>query len=273
MGWSGGSLAERQEYVREPIGAPLAKSALLHVLAVALLLAYAYVHHLFRGSEWGSNSFQQGAIQATLVSSAAVPLPQDHPPTENVLETETPSEAPALPQPKAAPIPLPEAIPIPVKQPPVKQAKKPSQRTPLPRQQPPPKVQNKANYGEATPANLPKASTNAPNANTPVQVAGGDFGSRFGWYVNVIKTRVQQNWLLPEVAASTPAGATVYIQFSIRRDGTTSDISIATSSGYPSLDTSCLRAVQRVDTFGALPSGYDQGTLSVLYHCTYPGHQ
>jgi periplasmic protein TonB len=273
MGWSGSSLTERQEYAREPIRVPMAKSALLHVLAVLLLLGYAYAHHLFHGSEWGSNNFQEGAIQATLVNSAAVPLPQEHPPTENVLETTTPSEAPALQEPKAAPIPLPEAVPIPVKQVPVKHAEKPSPRTPLPRQQPPPKTQNKATYGEATPANLPKAPANAPNANIPVQVSGGDFGSRYGWYVNVIKTRVQQNWLLPEVATSTPAGATVYIQFSIRRDGSTDDISVATSSGYPSLDTSCLRAVQRVDTFGALPSGYDQSSLSVLYHCTYPGHQ
>ena len=38
---------------------------------------------------------RQGAIQATLVSSAALPLPQDHPPTDNVLATETPSVAPA----------------------------------------------------------------------------------------------------------------------------------------------------------------------------------
>ncbi len=269
----GGSLAERRELRPEPIGPPLAKSALLHVLAVILLLGYALVHHFFHGNEWGSNDFQQGAIQATLVNSAAVPLPQEHPPTDNVLETQTPSEAPELPQPKAAPIPLPEAIPIPEKHATVKKAPKTSPRKPLPRQQPPPKLQNKANYGEAAPANLPKAATANPNASSTVQVAGGDFGSRYGWYVDVIKTKVAQNWLLPEVATSTPTGATVYVQFSVHRDGSTSGVRVATSSGYSSLDQSCLRAVQRVDTFGALPSGYNQSTLSVLYHCTYPGHQ
>lgn len=268
---TGGSLAEQREL--EPIGRFLGKSVLLHVLVVALLLGYALVHHFFHGNEWGSNDFQQGAIQATLVNSAAVPLPREHPPTDNVLETNTPSEAPALPEPKAAPIALPEAIPIPQKRTPVKKAPAPSRRKPLPRQQPPPKLQNKANYGEAAPANLPRAAAANPSANSTVQVAGGDFGSRYGWYVDVIKTKVAQNWLLPEVATSTPAGATVYIQFSIHRDGSTSSVSVATSSGYSSLDLSCLRAVQRVDTFGALPSGYNQSTLSVLYHCTYPGHQ
>ena len=275
MAWSqtGGGLAEEQEYALDPIRAPLAKSALLHLLVAILLLGYGYVDHFFRGNEWGSNDFQQGAIQATMVSSAAVPLPQDHPPTDNVLETQTPSEAPALPEEKAAPIPLPEAIPIPEKQTPVKKAPKASPKKPLPRQQPPPRPQNKANYGEAAPANLPQAAASNPNANSTVQVAGGDFGSRYGWYVNVIKSKVAQNWLLPEVATSTPAGATVYIQFSIHRDGSPGAVSVATSSGSPSLDSSCLHAIQRVDTFGGLPSGYNQSSLSVLYHCTYPGHQ
>ena len=65
-------------------------------LIVGLLIGYGYMHNLFHGSEWGANAFQQGAIQATLVSTAALPLPQDHPPTDNVLATETPSVAPAL---------------------------------------------------------------------------------------------------------------------------------------------------------------------------------
>lgn len=275
MAWSqtGGGLEGEQRYAPDPIRAPLVKSVFLHLTVAALLLAYGYVHHFFRGNEWGSNDFQQGAIQATMVNSAAVPLPQEHPPTSNVLETQTPSEAPALPEPKAAPIPLPEAIPIPEKKTPVKKAPKASPRKPLPRQEPPPKLRNKANYGEAAPANLPRAAATQPSANSTVQVAGGDFGSRYGWYVEVIKTKVAQNWLQPEVATGTPAGATVYIEFSVHRDGSTSGVRIATSSGYSSLDQSCLRAVQRVDTFGALPSGYNQSTLSVLYHCTYPGHQ
>src|ERR1700733_424327 len=98
------------------IGSPFAKSTVLHVLIFAGLIGYGYVHNLLHGNEWGSNSFQQGAIQATLVSTAALPLPQDHPPTDNVLATETPSVAPALEEQKQEPLPLPEAVPIPEKQ-------------------------------------------------------------------------------------------------------------------------------------------------------------
>src|ERR1700730_8685569 len=98
------------------IGSPFALSTLMHGLIVGLLIGYGYIHNLFHGNEWGANAFQQGAIQATLVSTASLPLPQDHPPTDNVLATETPSVAPALEEQKQEPIPLPDAAPIPEKQ-------------------------------------------------------------------------------------------------------------------------------------------------------------
>jgi protein TonB len=109
----------------EGLASPFAQSFLLHGLIVGALIGYAYVHNMLHGSEWGANAFQQGAIQATLVSTAALPLPQDHPPTDNVLATETPSVAPALEEQKTEPLPLPEAIPIPEKQAPAKPEPKP----------------------------------------------------------------------------------------------------------------------------------------------------
>jgi protein TonB len=102
-------------------------------------------------------------------------------------------------------------------------------------------------------------------------VTGGDFGSRFGWYVDVIKRKVAQDWYLQEVDPSTPAGATVFVQFTVGRDGSPGTVSLATPSSSQSLNSSCLHAVQRVDTFGPLPAGYNESSLNVLYHCTYPG--
>jgi protein TonB len=255
----------------EGLASPFAQSFLLHGLIVGVLFGYAYVHNMLHGSEWGANAFQQGAIQATLVSTAALPLPQDHPPTDNVLATETPSVAPALEEQKTEPIPLPEAIPIPEKQAPAKPQPKPVPKTP-PQHQPPPKPQYKANYGEAAPANVPRSTASNNSANSPNVVTGGDFGSRFGWYVDVIKRKVAQDWYLQEVdPSSTPAGATVFVQFTVGRDGSPGTVSLATPSSSPSLNSSCLHAVQRVDTFGPLPTGYNESNLNVLYHCTYPG--
>jgi protein TonB len=251
------------------IGSPIAMSTLMHGLVFGLLIGYGYVHNLFHTNEWGADTFQQGAIQATLVSTASLPLPQDHPPTDNVLATETPSLAPALEEQKTEPLPLPDVIPIPEKQAPPKPQPKP--RTEAPPPHPAPPKQSKANYGEAAPANVPRATATPNNANSPAAVTGGDFGTRFGWYVDVIKRKVAQDWYLQEVDPSTPPGATVFVQFTVARDGSPGSISLATPSSSPSLNSSCLHAVQRVDTFGALPPGYNESTLNVLYHCTFPG--
>src|SRR3984885_14366182 len=255
----------------EGIASPFAQSFLLHGLIIGALFGYAYVHNMLHGSEWGANAFQQGAIQATLVSTAALPLPQDHPPTDNVLATETPSVAPALEEQKTEPLPLPDAVPIPEKQAPVKPQPKPVPKTP-PQHQPPPKPQNKANYGEAAPANVPRSTASNNSANSPNVVTGGDFGARFGWYVDVIKRKVAQNWYyLQEVDPSTPVGAPVLVHFPVGRGGPPGTLSLATPSSSASLNSSCLHAVQRVDTFGPLPTGYNESNLNVLYHCTYPG--
>jgi hypothetical protein len=96
-------------------------------------------------------------------------------------------------------------------------------------------------------------------------------GSQLSGYIEAAKNQVAQKWNSSEVAGTTPAGATVYIQFAIRRRGTHEVPTMETSSGYPSLDASCLRAVDRIRNFDHLPRRYSGDSLTVLYHCTYPG--
>jgi TonB family protein len=94
---------------------------------------------------------------------------------------------------------------------------------------------------------------------------------QLGGYIEAVKNQVAQKWNLSEVGGSTPAGATVYIQFAIRRRGNHEAPTMETSSGYSSLDVSCLQAVDGIKTFDHLPKGYTGDSLTVLYHCTYPG--
>jgi TonB family protein len=96
-------------------------------------------------------------------------------------------------------------------------------------------------------------------------------GSQLDAYIEAAKNKVAQKWNSTEVAGNTPAGATVYIQFGIRRRGTHEVPTMETSSGYATLDASCLRAVDRIRTFDHLPGSYNGDSLTVLYHCTYPG--
>jgi protein TonB len=102
-----------------------------------------------------------------------------------------------------------------------------------------------------------------------VSIANGDFGSRFGWYVEIIKRKVSQNWNKYEVDQGTPKGAKAEVYFRINRQGAPSNFKISTSSGSPTLDQSCLRATQRVDTFGPLPPDSGNVWLDVTYDCTY----
>src|ERR1019366_3936039 len=71
----------------------------LHSALFGGLLLYGVLNGFFHHNLWG-NPGAGGAIQVSLVSHA-LPLPSDRPPNDNVLATETPSEAPAEPTPKA----------------------------------------------------------------------------------------------------------------------------------------------------------------------------
>lgn len=280
-------MSARIELPPERMGGPAFGSLMLHAGIVALMALYVFLVGRFHGGIWGNNESTQGAIQATLVSSApSIPLPSENKPTDNVLATQTPSEAPALPaqEKTVQSFPL-DAIPIPEKQKPVKAKKAPEKSEapvkPQPKKavsptstrhaQPIPNQQNRANFGEAAQSNIPRSVTSNPNGNNPVAVTGGDFGSRFPWYVDLIRRKTAQNWLTQEVSSNTPAGAKVYLTFVLARDGSPSQIRIAQSSGSPTLDSSCLRAVQRVDTYGPLPGGYNGSSLSVSYYCEEPG--
>ena len=87
-----------QELAPERVVAPAAGSLLLHGALAAVLLTYSFFGGLFHHDQWGSPG-SGGSIQVNLVSSA-LPLPSDQPPNQNVLATESPSQAPAEPTPK-----------------------------------------------------------------------------------------------------------------------------------------------------------------------------
>jgi len=267
-------LEERYER-RSPFGVPFAESFGLHLLIVGALASSVWLHSRIHGNEWGQN-MDAGAIQANLVSNApSIPLPQIQKPTDNVLATENPSPAPAIEKQETLPAPDLQAIPIPVKQvakkepPPKKEAPpKQEQKHPQPQQQP----KDRANFGEQQASSIPKsmAQQQSQSPAAPVSVTGGS-GFRFPYYVAIIQRKTQENWLKQEVDSSTPAGAKAYIYFTLSRDGAPSDVKVGESSGSASLDQSCLRAVQRVDSYGPLPAAYNGATLQVSYYCEFTG--
>ena len=259
---------------RDAFGPPMAGSFVLHLAIAGSLILYVWLAGRLHGNEWGNNA-PPGAIQATLVSSApSIPLPQDTPPTPNVLATQTPSPAPAPPAPKAPPVPIPDAIPIVAKQPKVK-PKKEKPQPPSPKfAQAVPNQQNRVRYGEAQATQIPHATPGNPTPASPVNVNGGDFASKFPWYVSLITRKVSEAWYRQEIDPSTPYGNQVRVMFTISRDGTVHDIHVSQNSPSPTLNSSSLRAVQRVDSFGPLPNQYTGSNVTVEYTFTYdqPAH-
>lgn len=250
-----------RELATEPVAMPATGSVLLHLALFLLLGYYAWILGLFHHDVWG-NAGAGGAMQVNLISSA-LPLPNQQI-NQNVLATETPSEAPAAISPKEQKQIDLNAIPIPGRQ--VKPHKETAHKT---QQHQPQPQQNRANYGEQSGSIMPRAVNPQMASNGPTNIGDNDFASRFGWYVDQINRKMAQSWYKAEVDPRTPHGARVYLVFTINRDGSPGSVQLDRSSGSPTLDRSCIRGVQRVDTFGPLPQAYNQSTLKVSYYCEY----
>jgi protein TonB len=272
------------EFAPDPIGRWMLWAVLFHLALIGGGFAFALLAGFLPHNVWGGNN-DGGAIAVQLVSSA-VPLPQDRPPNDNVLATEKPSEAPAPPAPKAKAAEDQTAIAIPQKiTPPKKQQAQKRQETvtppkpvkPQPTQmarnstvQPMQRPQNRAQYGEQAASNQSRAIQSATtSANGQVSVSSGAKGFNYPWYIEAMQRKFAQSSYRNEVDPRTPAGSRAYILFTIRRDGSPTDIKMDRSSGSPTLDRACLRAAQRVDTFGPLPSSPSDGNASVSYYCEY----
>ena len=243
----------------ERVAGPAAGSLVLHLALGAFVVSYAWFMGMFHHNLWGSPG-AGGAMQVNLVTSA-LPLPAEQV-NQNVLATETPSQAPAAPSPKEQQHVDEKAIPILGKQ--TKPKPQPAPKTQAHQPQP---QQDLAQYGEQSGSVMPHAMQ--PGAIGQTTVGDNNFSSLYPWYVDQINRTMQQNWNKGQVDSRTPKGARVFMIFAIHRDGSVSDLQLDRSSGSPTLDRSCLLAAQRVNTFGNLPAAYNQSALKVSYYCEY----
>jgi len=201
---------------------------------------------------------------ATLVTT--VPLPANPAETQNVLATESKGLSKSQPRVEEQ---QPEAIPIPEKN--AKKKPKPVTTATNRKPQPEPEETNQIPYGEGGPVSGPYAMFNAGGAKGGFGFTGGggDFGSRYAWYVQAVQRKVSDNWLKYEVDPNIREANRVYVTFDIARDGHPSNVEIEQSSGVPSLDRSAKYAIQRIDTFGPLPTDYSGNKVSVEFWFDY----
>jgi periplasmic protein TonB len=258
-----GSEQLERELTPEPMMAPAAGAVALHIALGAVIVVYGILGGFFHHSLWGAPG-AGGAIQVNLVSSA-IPLPSSQPVNQNVLATETPSQAPAEPEPKAKQAVDENAIPI------LGKKTKPQQKTAprTPPRKPEPVQNNRAQYGEQAGSSMPRSTPSQGFSNGPTTISNGDFGSLFGWYVDGINRKMSSNGFRSMVDPHTAKGLRAYIFFKIYKDGSAGDVQLERSSGSSTLDLACVRAAQRVDTFGTLPREYRGSFLQVSYYCEY----
>jgi len=245
-------------------GRALAWSAGLHVGITALLLVYSAIFYGTSGETWGAGGGGE-AIGATLVST--VPIAANPAQTQNVLANE--SKGLSKSQPKIEEK-EPDAIDIQGKNTKIKPKKQETASKDKPQPEPEPET-NQVAFGEGGPVSGPYGTFSAAGAKGGFGFTGGggDFGTRFAWYVQGVQRVVSQNWLKYEVDPSIKGAERVYITFDITRDGHPSNVQVEQSSGVPSLDISAVRAIQRIDTFGSLPPEYSGNKVSVEFWFDY----
>ena len=246
-------------------GRALGWSAAFHVGLTALLLLYSAVFYRTTGEGWGAGGGGE-AIGATLVST--VPLPANPAQTQNVLANESKGLTQSLPKVEEK---APEAIEIQGKNAKIKPKKKQETASKEKPQAEPEEETNQVAFGEGGPVSGPYGTFSAGGAKGGFGItgAGGEFGTKYAWYVRVIQQKVAENWLKYEVDPRITTANRVYITFDVARDGHPYGEQVEQSSGVPSLDISAVRALQRIDTFGPLPSDYAGSKISVEYWFDY----
>jgi TonB family protein len=245
-------------------------SLILHALLVASIALSIYLD--IRGPQWGGIGGQEGSVNITAVGPmAGIPLP----PKPNVSDSKTadPSNDLFTEQPPPNPLPVPDRQPekpaekiTPFKNikplPPTHRSKVDQPKTPPP---------DNAVLGHGAPPNIPSSySTQPPGGGAgPVSVqgqGGGDFASKYAWYIEGVRRRISQNWLQASIDPGVRAARTAHtvMTVTINRDGSVRNVQLFQTSGNLSMDNSARRALDGIQ-FAPLPNDFAGSHVDVTF--------
>jgi TonB family protein len=259
----------------------LVYSVFLHgTLALAIGLSAWYQ---YRGNQWQGEGGALGSeTKVTLVPNAGMNLPKpDFTSDSHVVdntkglykEEPKPPEIPEVPQDALAIPKFKDQTPPKPAYKSDKEFKDEPRKKPLPR---PSKVfedlrrnpDNAVNYGKS---GSPDMSGNGNVSGPPVSgmrflgQGGGDFATRYGWYVEAVRRKIGSNWNLFEIdpAVRSARRARTVLTFTINRDGSVKNIRMESSSGNISMDNSAQRALASAGTMPPLPNDYAGSFVNV----------
>ncbi len=248
---------------RDTLSGTLFVSIALHGLLIFAGFAYSNLGLHF-GAGWGQSWNTSGAIRAHAVSSLpGVPLPAAMLATMNNVATQNPGLYKTEPEPPPPPELKAEQIPK------FQEATKPERveriNKRMPKVETPPPA-NAVPFGSGGQPAMSTGQFSNAAGEGELTVGNGDFGTRYGWYVNALRARISSNWLLSTISPNVLTAPRVYVTFEIRRDGTVENVQITQSSGVPEVDRSAVRAVLASNPLGSLPPDYSGSSVSVNFY-------
>ena len=245
----------------ESLRRPLAWSIAFHV-SVFVLIALQSMAGSRPRELWGNpNSLGGSAVGITPVSQ--IPLPSRGGPV-NPLARDTESSVPeppeAKPQPRARPEEDPAAIAIKGREAAKRQQRQVARQ--LSRLETP-RSPGQLYSTEGRALSSPMVSQSGSGG---VGIgAGGAFGTRFGYYRDLLEQMVGRKWQTNDVDRRLQTAPPVIVTFVIRRNGTSTDVRLEQSSGNRALDYSALRAVYEAAPFPPLPAGYEHNEAKIEF--------
>jgi len=241
----------------------LVLSALFHAALASTMVLSAYVART--GEHWGG--LGGGAITVGIVGKMpGIPLPKPAAITESRVVDETKGLYKSEPKPKDVP-PPPDAHTLPAfkdnKSPVV--PSHPSKILENPAQPP----SNAVPYGGGGSPALPYSPFTVNGATQGgiglTGPGGGDFGSRYPWFVEAVRNRISSNWLQTMVDPSVRWAPRAVVTFQILRDGRIVNVQITQSSGNRSVDNSAVRAILSSSPVNRLPNDYTNSVVNVEF--------
>jgi TonB family protein len=206
-----------------------------------------------KNNDWGSLTPGGGALGVGVVKT--IPLPS-RPGLVNPLASDTKTTVPLPPPAKARPepktkAPAPDAIPIGGKKQPKRPSETASART---KSRAPGRQEPNQIFSDTGPA-LRSPMVGQTGTGGIGIGEGSTLGTRFGWYIDLLRTRVGQHWN-PDQQTATPT----IITFTLMKDGSARDVRIAQRSGNTVADLAAQRAILDSAPFPRLPDGAGNST-------------
>jgi protein TonB len=250
-------LDERESLRRSFFG-----SMALHLAIAGAIVAYALVGNRPRVL-WGDpSSLAGGSMTVGVVKQ--IPLPS-RAGLVNPLANDTESSVPQAP-PKPKPVeraaePEPDAIPL---------------KSRSPQKKPAPKAASRDQFRVPGSERSNQLSSSSGQALTSPMIGmtgsggigvgtGSPFGSRFGYYVDLLRQRVGEKWRTTDVDPRVQTAPPVVVTFTIHRNGSVSGVRIAQRSGNAVLDTSAQRAIYDAAPLPPLPAGFERDSATIEF--------